>query len=217
MEWIRKEEIAACANSIRKDDLSACLKNETCRFFPESRKDDACTGILVEPIVPRPMLVIVGGGHVGQALSMQAGLVGFEILVIDDRPEFTDQALFPPGTTTRCGDIAEEVSNVSITADTFIVVVTRGHKKDTEALGACIHSNAAYIGMIGSKRKVALMRQAFLASGIATEEEFDSVYAPIGLDIGAETVPEIAASIVAELIAVHRNKIAAPQSGRRAR
>ncbi len=84
------------------------------------------------------------------------------------------------------------------------MIVTHGHKLDAESLEVCIHSPAAYIGMIGSKRKVALIRKNFVESGLATEEEFDRVYAPIGLDIGAVTVPEIAASITSQLISVRR-------------
>jgi len=96
---------------------------------------------------------------------------------------------------------------VPIASDTYIVIVTRGHKLDAEALEACIHTPAAYIGMIGSKRKVALIRENFIESGIVTKEEFDRIFTPIGLDIGAVTVPEIAASITAELIAVRRKGI----------
>jgi len=131
-------------------------------------------------------------------------LVGFDVVVLDDRPEFTDQALFPEGVATRCGDIRKEVKAFGIGRDTYIVIVTRGHKHDAEALEACIHAPAAYIGMIGSKRKVALMREDFIESGLAGEEEFGRVFAPVGLDIGAVMVPEIAASIVAQLIAVRR-------------
>jgi len=85
-----------------------------------------------------------------------------------------------------------------------VVIVTRGHQQDAEALAACLRRPAAYIGMIGSRRKVSLLRREFLANGWAKPEEFDRVYAPIGLDLGAATVPEIAASIVAQLIAVRR-------------
>lgn len=83
-------------------------------------------------------------------------------------------------------------------------MVTRGHRHDKAALAACIHKGAAYVGMIGSRRKVALLKKDLLESGAATAEELGRVYAPIGLDIGAETVPEIAASIVAQLIGVRR-------------
>lgn len=158
-------------------------------------------------MIPKSLLLIAGGGHVGQALALQANLVGFDVTVIDYRPEFTNPALFPEGTTARCGDIPKEIDALPIVSDTYIVIVTRGHKLDAEALEACVHMPAAYIGMIGSKRKVALIRENFIESGIATTEEFDRVHAPIGLDIGAVTVPEIAVSITAELIAVRRKGI----------
>jgi xanthine dehydrogenase accessory factor len=88
--------------------------------------------------------------------------------------------------------------------DSYVVLVTRGHRHDAQALAACIHRPLAYLGMIGSRRKAALIRRQFLESGLATAAEFDRVRAPIGLQIGAVTVPEIAVSIVAQLIAVRR-------------
>jgi xanthine dehydrogenase accessory factor len=160
--------------------------------------------VLVEPVLPPPRLVIAGGGHVGRALAAQAVLVGFEVTVIDDRPEFADPSGLPDGVHTQCGDIAAALAESPADVDTYVVIVTRGHGHDAEALQACLHRPFAYVGMIGSRRKVALIRESFLASGLATAEELDAVHAPIGLDIGAETVPEIAASIVAELIAVRR-------------
>jgi xanthine dehydrogenase accessory factor len=162
--------------------------------------------IFVDPVIPRPLLVIVGGGHVGQALAALATVIGFDVTVIDDRSEFTAPVLFPPGVKTRCGRVADELAALSIDADTYVVIVTRGHQQDAEALAACIHGPAAYLGMIGSRRKVALIRESFLESALATEEEFGRVFAPIGLEIGAVTVPEIATSIAAQLIAVRRNK-----------
>jgi xanthine dehydrogenase accessory factor len=113
-------------------------------------------------------------------------------------------SLYPEGAALHCGDIARLVTEMPIAADTYIVIVTRGHQHDEQALAACIRRPAAYIGMIGSRRKVAMIREDLLKSGAAGEEELGRVYAPIGLDIGAQTVPEIAASIVAQLVAVRR-------------
>lgn len=160
--------------------------------------------VLAEPVVPNPLLVIFGGGHVGQALALQGNLVGFDVAVVDDRPEFTAPELYPEGVVTRCGPIDTQLDQLPITEDTFLVIVTRGHRHDAEVLAACLKKPSAYLGMIGSRRKVALMRKEFLQSGRATEAELNRVYAPIGLDIGAQTVPEIAASITAQLIAVRR-------------
>jgi len=168
---------------------------------PETRE---CAWVLAEPILPGLRLVIAGGGHIGQALAAQAVLVGFDVTVIDDRPEFSDPALFPLEAKTRCGDIAALLAEAETDGDTYIVIVTRGHRHDAEALRVCLRKPAAYLGMIGSRRKVALIREDLLASGAATEDELNAVYAPIGLDIGAETVPEIATSILAEMIAVRR-------------
>jgi len=204
-QWFPQETIPSDAAFPGTDNIRSCLARETPQLFTESSQNpDVFTEVLVEPVIPKPLLVIAGGGHIGQALALQANLVGFDITVIDDRPEFTNPALFPEGTTARCGDIPKEIAALPIAGDTYIVIVTRGHKLDAEALEACIHTPAAYIGMIGSKRKIALIRENFIESGFATTEEFDRVHAPIGLDIAAVTVPEIAASITAELIAIRR-------------
>jgi len=173
-------------------------------WVPETQAPNERLEILVEPLLPKPLLVIVGGGHIGQAVAVQANLVGFEIVVIDDRPEFATAERFPENVTVQCGPIGERVGSFPIAADTYLVIATRSHQHDAEALAACLHRRAAYIGMIGSRRKAAHLRQDFIASGRATGAEFDRVYAPIGLDIGARTVPEIATSIVAQLIAVRR-------------
>ncbi len=185
--------------------LRAVLQHEQPELWvPETLSPKERLEILVEPLLPKPLLVIVGGGHIGQAVAVQANLVGFEIVVIDDRAEFAHPARFPENVTVQCGPIGARVGGFPIAADTYLVIATRSHQHDAEALAACLRRRAAYIGMIGSRRKVALLRQDFIASGRATDAEFDRVYAPIGLDIGARTVPEIATSIVAQLIAVRR-------------
>jgi xanthine dehydrogenase accessory factor len=206
-QWFPQEDIPSDAAFPGTDNICSCLAHERVQLFTESSENPkVLTEVLVEPVIPKPLLVIAGGGHIGQALALQASLVGFDITVIDDRPEFTDPALFPEGTTTCEGDIPKLITAQPIAGDTYIVLVTRGHKLDAESLEACIHTHAAYIGMIGSKRKVALIRKNFIETGLATEEEFDRVHAPIGLDIGAVTVPEIATSITAELIAIRRKR-----------
>jgi xanthine dehydrogenase accessory factor len=162
---------------------------------------------LAEPLIPTPLLIIAGGGHVGQALAEQARLVGFDILVVEDRAQFADPALYPVDVTTRRGMLAELQEEFPVTQDTYIAIVGRGHLADAANLATCIDTPAAYIGMLGSRRKIALLRQHFIESGKATAEQFDRVHAPIGLRIGAETVPEIAASIVAQLVAVRRQRL----------
>jgi xanthine dehydrogenase accessory factor len=191
------------------DEIEAAVQAEKARLFV-SEQSAGCTRleVLVEPLLPVPVLLIVGGGHVGQAVAAQGSLVGLAPCVIDDRAEFTNADLYPLGTETRCGPIAEELAAFPVAADTYVVIVTRDHAHDADALEACLGRGAAYVGMIGSRRKVALLRQDFIQSGRANAEDLDGVYAPIGLDIGAVTVPEIAASIVAQLIAVRRTGLA---------
>jgi len=203
--YVAEQEVAPAGGFIGADALRSCLVEETPELFRASASPDGGrVEFLVEPLIPKPVLLVVGGGHVGQAVAAQGKLLGFEIIVIDDRPEFADPTLFPLGAKILCGDVAQEVAAFPVHDDTFIVVVTRGHQHDSAALRACIRRPAAYIGMIGSRRKVPLMRQQFIEAGWATAVEFDRVYAPIGLDVGAVTVPEIAASILAQIVAVRR-------------
>ena len=202
-EWFDPEAVPSDVAFPGANNIRSCMAHETPQLFTES----STLQVLVEPVIPKPMLLIAGGGHIGQALALQANLVGFDVTVIDDRAEFTDPALFPEGTTTCCEEIPKKIADLSVGSDTYVVLVTRGHKLDAEGLEACIHAPVAYVGMIGSDRKVSLIRENFLESGLAAAEEFDRVFTPIGLDIGAVTVPEIAASITAELIAVRRKGI----------
>ncbi len=187
------------------DAVASCMARETPRLFgPTVEPSGASVELFVEPVIPAPRLLIVGGGHIGRALAPMADDVGFDVTVLDDRPEFTAPGVFAPGVTALCGDIGQEVARFPLADDTYVVIVTSGHTHDAAALARCVTSDAAYIGMIGSRRKVALIRESFLESHLAGEEQFDRVFAPVGLDIGAVTVPEIAASILAQLIAVRR-------------
>jgi len=205
-KWLATKAVESTTDYPGAEAIASCLKREDAKLFPEDSPQNA-REVLVEPIIPKPLLLIVGGGHIGQSLAAQGILVGFDIVVLDDRPEFTDAALFPEETVTLCGDVKKKLEDFPVEHDTYVVIVTRGHQHDAEALEICIHSEAAYVGMIGSKRKIALIRKDFIDSQIATEQEFDRVFAPIGVDIGSVTVPEIAASIVAELIAVRRRGV----------
>jgi xanthine dehydrogenase accessory factor len=168
---------------------------------------------LLEPVLPLPVLLIVGAGHVGQALAAQAALTGFDLAVIDDRDDLMRPDAFPDGTRLLHGDIPATVKDFPLDEDTFVVLATRGHYADGLALKQCLGRPAAYIGMIGSRRKIALMRQHFLTTFMATEEQFDRIHAPIGLQIGAETAPEIATSILAQIISVRRGVAKESQAG----
>jgi xanthine dehydrogenase accessory factor len=160
------------------------------------------------PVSPAPRLVIAGAGHVGQALAEMAGRAGFQITVIDDRPDYADASRFP---AAQCivGDIEQELSRLAIDRFAFVVIVTRGHKHDAQALAAVVNSPACYVGLIGSKRKIHDIFESLHSQGIS-RENLSKVHAPIGLEIGAVTPAEIAVSILAEIIAIRRGCAEAP-------
>lgn len=160
--------------------------------------------VFIEPLAPAPRLIVAGGGHIGKAVAHQGKLLGFHVTVIDDRPAFACAAHIPDADETICGDIPAEVAKQAIDESAYVLIVTRGHRHDGAVLAACINKPAAFIGMIGSRRKSALIRQSILDEGIASEEAVARVVSPVGLDIGGESVEEIALSIAAQLVAVRR-------------
>jgi xanthine dehydrogenase accessory factor len=160
--------------------------------------------ILLEPIRKPMRAYVVGAGHVAQPTAHLAALVGFEVVVLDDRDTFANHPRFPDAHAVGVlADFQRTFEGWPVDRDTFIVIVTRGHLHDKVVLAEALKTDAAYIGMIGSRRKrdhiyQCLRRQGFNASAL------DRVHSPIGLDIGAETPAEIAVSIVAEMIAARR-------------
>lgn len=160
-------------------------------------------GMAYLPIWPRVSLLIVGAGHVGQAVARLAADVDFDIWVIDDRETFASRERFPSAQRIIVGDVAaslKELASTGFDASVFCIIVTRGHNHDEEALFHLATTHAGYVGLIGSKRKIRLIFEDLRAKGIP-EEALARVHAPLGLPIGSQTVPEIAVSIVAELIA----------------
>jgi xanthine dehydrogenase accessory factor len=168
--------------------------------------------VFLEPIFPLPRLVIAGAGHIGKAVSHQGRLLEFEVTVIDDRVEFANQTNLPDADNIIVKDIGDAVKELPKDKDTFIVIVTRGHGHDADALKPCIGSSAAYVGMMGSRVKVAKMREEFITKGWATEEQWKKIFTPIGEAIGSETIEEIAVSIAAQLVRVRRAKNQEPGS-----
>ena len=161
-------------------------------------------GVAYLPILPRITLLIVGGGHVGQAVARLAADVDFDIWVVDDRETYASPERFPMARRRFVGDIGQILQGFrdqSLTPSTYALIVTRGHSHDEEALYHLAATRAAYVGMIGSKRKIKMIFEDLRARGIP-DEALARVHAPLGFAIGSQTVPEIAVSIVAELIAV---------------
>jgi xanthine dehydrogenase accessory factor len=159
--------------------------------------------IFVEPILPQPMLYLFGGGHVSTAMAKAASGAGFGVGIVDDREAFANAQRFPAAQEIYV-NYAEAFEKIQPNASTYLVIVTRGHKDDMNVLAWAVRTEARYVGMIGSKRKVLSVYKALEKDGYRPEE-FERVYAPMGLEIGALSPEEIAISIVAELIAVRRN------------
>jgi xanthine dehydrogenase accessory factor len=147
--------------------------------------------------------VIAGAGPVGKALTEIGALLGFSVVVVDDREEFANRRRLPGAARVLAGPIGPTLSSFPIDANTYVVVVTRGHNHDEEALEAVIRSPARYVGMIGSRRKVRLIFDDLKERGV-DPALLGRVHTPIGLDLGAETVPEIAVAIAAQLVQVRR-------------
>ncbi len=159
--------------------------------------------VMIE-VAERPAtLLIVGGGHIGQSLAAIASQVGFSVAVLDDRAAFANTERFPTADRVVCGDFVEELRRFPIDADTYIVLVSRGHKQDELSLREVATSEAAYVGMIGSRRRVGAVLTHLAREGLP-QETLGRVHTPIGLDIGAETPEEIAVSILAQIISVRR-------------
>jgi xanthine dehydrogenase accessory factor len=164
-------------------------------------------GIAYLPILPRITLLIVGGGHVGAAVGQLAASVDFDVWVLDDRERYASRERFPSATRLLVGDIGATLKQLvpELTTSHFAIIVTRGHSHDEEALYHLAPTRAGFVGMIGSKRKIKLIYEDLVAKGIS-EDLLARVHAPLGFAIGSQTVPEIAVSILAELIACRNLK-----------
>jgi xanthine dehydrogenase accessory factor len=162
--------------------------------------------VYIEPIEPSPELYIVGAGHVGFHLAKVANDVGFRVHVVDDREKFANRERFPNAAEVLAEDIPSWLARTHLPPHAYVVIVTRGHTNDLEALRALAPRDLRYLGLIGSRAKVARIYDALTADQMPAEV-LKQVHAPIGLDIGAVTPQEIAGSILAELIAVKHGKV----------
>jgi xanthine dehydrogenase accessory factor len=162
--------------------------------------------VLLEPILSEPTIYIFGAGHISQQLSPLAKRVYFKVVVIDDREMFANRERFPEADEVIVSEFEECFDRFSIDESSYIVIVTRGHLYDGFVLEQAVKTNARYIGMIGSKRKIRTLYQNLMEKGIP-KETLNRVHAPIGIDINSETPEEIAVSIVAELIKVRGGSV----------
>ncbi len=166
-----------------------------------------CGGTLevyLEPILPVPLVYLFGAGHVSHNVYKVARTAGFDVVVVDDRETYANAERFPEAREVIVEDFEQAVQKIVPNENTYLVIVTRGHRDDMRVLRWAVQTNARYIGMIGSKRKVLTICKELEKEGLAPEL-FERVMAPVGLEIGAVTPEEIAVSIVAEMIASKRN------------
>ncbi len=164
--------------------------------------------VYVEPIVPQPHLVILGAGHVGKALCSAAHFCGFRVSVVDDREEHANKVLLPDADDVVVTNFETAFDKISADKKTYIVIATRGHNHDFDALKEALRTEACYVGLLGSKRKRALLFKTLQDDGIS-ETDIGRVIIPVGLSIGSVTPEEIAISIMAQIIQ-HRRENGVP-------
>jgi len=169
---------------------------------PQQGDPGVCGGtveVFIEPLKPKPTLLVVGGGHVGKAIAHLAHWLGFKVGVSDDRPEFCTPEANPDADFFVQATMTEIPAKLTITPYTYIVLPTRNMGVDVKGLPALLETKAGYIGLIGSRRRWALTKKALLEAGVP-KENVDRINAPMGLELKAETPEEIAVSIMAEII-----------------
>lgn len=182
-------------------------KRQLCHYSldgkPVNRRATDSISIYYEPLALPDRLIIVGAGHIAIPICQIASILGFQVTVIDDRSDYANGERFPQAVEVVAADFTSALSRLTIDSETYIILVTRAHAFDELALRHIANSNARYIGMIGSRRRVLIVCQNLVASGVSPDV-LHKVYAPIGVDLGAETVEEIALASVAEVIKVKR-------------
>jgi xanthine dehydrogenase accessory factor len=165
------------------------------------KKPSLLKELIIEPVMPSSVVYIYGAGHISQSISKIAKMVGFYVIVMDDRRDFANNEIFPEADEIVVDDFDFVSQHLSKDGDPYAVIVTRGHKHDAIVLEEVLKVPHRYIGMIGSKRKVHIIYETLKAKGV-DEKLLTAIHAPIGININAETPEEIALSIVSELVKV---------------
>jgi xanthine dehydrogenase accessory factor len=165
--------------------------------------------VFIEPVLPAPRVFVVGAGHIAQPVSQIAKIAGFEVVVLDDRIKYAHRDRFPEADLVEAGPIAELASKFTYGDNSYVVIVTRGHTTDEEALRSFIQYDLAYLGLIGSVTKIEKIFARLERDGVS-REKLDRVHSPMGLDLGGNAPGEIAVSIVAEMLAVRHGRTGKP-------
>lgn len=204
-------------------DALQCIREGSSKFraydmtSPLADTGMVCGGkisVMIEAFTVRPLLVMCGAGHVGEAVVQLASFVGFDTMLIDNRDEaLIEEKIAKADTYVKVNDFEEDIKTMNIAPGAHFVIATYGHTHDGEALAAALTKKAAYVGMIGSSRKIELLFNELRRKGIE-QKDLEGVFTPIGLDIGGETPEEIALSIVAEILMVKNGRTGVHWTGR---
>lgn len=187
-----------------KRQFFECLKNELQNGKTMELSFEVDETAYVRRWIPKERLIILGGGHIAKPLCQVGAMLGFSVVVVDDRPSFANELRFPEAETVICGGFGETIDSLKIRETDFVCTVTRGHRHDGDCLRRILPGTMPkYLGMIGSRRRVAGLKEVLMEEGYDTER-LDSICAPIGLSIGAQTPEEIAVSIAAQLVEYRR-------------
>jgi len=206
---LEAEVVQAALMAIR-DEQAATLPFD----LTEKQGGLVCGGrlsIFIEPVIPDPTLVILGAGHVGKALATVARFSGFRVVACDDRPEFANHENLPDAHEIVVHDFPSLFSRMIVPDNSYIVVATRGHNHDLDAVIASLRTQVRYIGLLGSKRKKALLFRALKEAGFS-DDQISRVHIPVGLPINSITPEEIAISIMAQIIQKRRENAASGSS-----
>ena len=171
---------------------------------PAPRRSRTYVQLLYEPLLPPDRLLVIGAGHIAVPLHEIGKILGFEVIVVDDRADFATKERFPSADEVLCIPFGTVPAQITIDRTTYLVLVTRAHEHDEEVLRQVADSRAPYIGMIGSKRRVITVYRRLLEEGV-TQEQLRRIYAPVGLAISARTPQEIAVAVMAEIVSVKRH------------
>jgi xanthine dehydrogenase accessory factor len=200
---LTEENLINPNNSLIDDEIyqkaQYALKSGKLQFSNDPEK----AAYLIEPHFPQPKLVVFGGGHIAKPLAEFGAKVGFQVTVVDDRPMFANNERFPDASHVICESFDKWFELIKFNKSVFVTIVTRGHLLDMDTLKQVLKYDTAYVGMLGSDRKVKMVKEHLINEGY-DQEKVNNVHAPVGLEIGAETPEEIAISIIAEAISYRR-------------
>jgi xanthine dehydrogenase accessory factor len=202
-----------CAEAGVWEAAMKVIKDETptVLYFDMTGREDTPEGLIcggtmevsIEPILPQPVVYILGAGHIGFAVSKIAKIAGFKITVVDDRPAYANKERFPDAYTILVEEPADILSKININKVSYLVIACRGHLEDHQTLIEALKTNAFYIGLLGSKKKVKTVFANIVKEGVP-QESLKRIHAPIGVPIATDTPEEIAISIMAEIVDARR-------------